>query len=322
MAGVEAPSRAEALDIVCADGVALGGHLWPAAGTPLGTVIINPATGVLARYYHRYAAYLAGHAFTVLTYDYRGIGLSRPPRLRGCGIRWRDWGELDFEAVVGVARARDPHRPLAVVGHSIGGFLIGFAPGAVHIDRVLTVGAQYAYWRDYAAAHRRRLALRWHVVMPALTRAFGYFPGKRLGWLEDLPAGVADEWSRRRARMEASYSASERATILARFAAVRAPILAVAMTDDEYATEPALRRTLAYYHGSERHLAILPPDALDSARVGHFSLFHDRHAAKFWPQTLRWLRAGENPWPDATSLPSGTGAPPSPFVKSRSRRAL
>ncbi len=306
MTGAQAP--APVLDIVCADGVTLGGHLWSPTGAPLGTVIINPATGVLARYYHRYAAYLAGHGFDVLTYDYRGIGLSRPPRLRGCGIRWRDWGELDFEAVLGVARTRNPGGPLAVVGHSIGGFLIGFATGACRIDRVLTVGAQYAYRGDYAATDRRRLILRWHVVMPILTRAFGYFPGKRLGWLEDLPAGVADEWSARRARMEASYPVAERAGILARFAAVRAPILAVAMTDDEYATRAALERTLAYYPGSDRSLKTLPPAALDLPRVGHFSLFHSRHAVKFWPQTLRWLRDGENPWPDATILPM-EGAP-------------
>jgi hypothetical protein len=31
--------------------------------------------------------------------------------------------------------------------------------------------------------------------MPLLTRVFGYFPGKRLGWLEDTPAGVVHDWS-------------------------------------------------------------------------------------------------------------------------------
>ena len=290
------------LDIACADGVTLGGHLWSPVAPPLGTVIINPATGVLARYYHRYAAYLAAHGFAVLTYDYRGIGLSRPARLRGSGIRWRDWGERDFEAVIAFAHARDPHGSIAVVGHSIGGFLIGFAPSATRIDRVLTVGAQYAYWRDYAVARRRRLVLRWHVVMPALTRVLGYFPGKRLGWLEDLPAGVAMEWSGRRARMEASYPTKERAGILARFAAVGAPILAVTMSDDDYATEAALRRTLAYYPGSDRRTVMLTPAALDVEDVGHFSLFHTRHAATFWRSTLRWLRDGEDPWPDATRL--------------------
>ncbi len=286
----------------CDDGVILQGHLWRPDGEACGTIIINAATGVLARYYHPYARFLAAAGFAVLTYDYRGIGLSRPPELRGCGYRWRDWGEKDFEAVLRAARARDPRGLLAVVGHSIGGFLIGFAPSAIGVDRILTIGAQYAYWRDYTPSRRRRLVLRWHVVMPALTRAFGYFPGKSLGWLEDLPAGVADEWSFRQARMEASYPADEQPTILSRFAAVRAPILALAASDDEYATETALRRTLAYYPGSARRLVVLTPAHLDLDRLGHFSLFHRRHVAKFWPLTLRWLGKGKDPWPQTSTI--------------------
>jgi hypothetical protein len=53
---------------------------------------------------------------------------------------------------------------------------------------MLTVGAQYAYWRDYAVRRRAQLLLKWHVIMPALTTLCGYFPGRRLGWLEDRPA--------------------------------------------------------------------------------------------------------------------------------------
>lgn len=288
-------SDGQPITLTCADGIALRGHLWPSVGVERGTAIINPATGVLARYYHRYARFLAGSGYTVVTYDYRGIGLSRPARLRDCGIRWRDWGERDFEAVLAFARARDASAPIVVVGHSIGGFLIGFAASAPTIERILTVGAQYAYWRDYAAEHRRKLFWRWHVVMPALTAACGYFPGRRLGWLEDLPAGVANEWSFRRARMEASYPADQRAVILARFAAVKAPILALAMSDDEYATEPAMSRALAHYTGSERRMARLDPAVFDQQAIGHFAPFHDRYRDTFWPMTLDWLQNGIAP---------------------------
>src|SRR5690606_35857517 len=104
------------------------------------------------------------------------------------------------------------------------------------IDRMLTVGAQYAYWRDYAQGHRTNLFLKWHVVMPALTALFGYFPGRKLGWLEDLPAGVANEWSFRRARMELSYPAGMREEVVPRFAAISAPVLASAVSDDELGT--------------------------------------------------------------------------------------
>lgn len=136
--------------LICRDGIVLHGHLWPARGTARAGVIINPATGVLARYYHYYADFLAQEGFDVLTYDYRGIGLSRPDTLRGCGFRWRDWGEQDFDAALRHLADVKPEQPLYVVGHSIGGYLPGLSPNAARIDRMLTVGAQYAYWRDYA----------------------------------------------------------------------------------------------------------------------------------------------------------------------------
>jgi predicted alpha/beta hydrolase len=298
-----APSRATGVpvSIACRDGIVLNGHLWLAAGGAASSVIINPATGVLARYYHYYADFLARHGFGVLTYDYRGIGLSRPETLRGCRFRWRDWGELDFDAALRFMNERHPGQPLQVVGHSIGGYLPGLSPNAARIDRMLTVGAQYAYWRDYASGHRARLFWRWHVVMPVLTALYGYFPGKRLGWLEDLPAGVANEWSFRRARMEMTHSRQDREEVLRRFAAVTAPILAVAVSDDEIGTVAAIRRTLAYYSSAERTEVVLEPSFYGLQSIGHFSLFHARHRDGFWQDTLHWLKDGANPWPDQAS---------------------
>lgn len=287
----------ETVTIPCADGVTLGGHYWRGQNPPRhGVVVINCATGVLSRYYHYYAQFLVSEGFEALTYDYRGVGLSRPARLRGCGYRWRDWGELDFDAALGVAQIRAAGAPIRVVGHSIGGFLPGFAPQASMIDRLLTVGAQYAYWPDYHRRRRLALVLKWHVAMPLLTSLCGYFPGRRLGWLEDLPAGVAHEWSFRGRRMERSHPRALRADVLRRFAAVQAPILAVAATDDEFATTPAVERALAYYSGAERAVALIAPADYGLAQIGHFSLFHARHRNGFWRETLLWLRDGVNPW--------------------------
>lgn len=288
----------ERIEICCRDGVLLGGHLWRATGgRSSGSVVVNAATGVLASYYHRYARFLAGHGFDVLTYDYRGIGLSRPARLRGCGYRWRDWGEFDFEAALMFMYDRDPMQPLLVVGHSIGGFLPGLARNAGRIDRMLTIGAQYGYWRDYARTYRWRLFWKWHVVMPAMTAAFGYFPGRVLGWLEDLPAGVANEWSFRGARMERSHPASERQDVIGRFDAVRAPILAIGVTDDPIATASSVRRALGYYRNASTEQVMLKPCDLGFDAIGHFSLFHSRHAEGFWLDTVLWLRDAVNPWP-------------------------
>lgn len=285
---------AKAVELTCSDGVVLGAHFWPAQQQPVqGRVVINPATGVLARYYHRYARFLAGHGYDVLTYDYRGIGASRPASLKGCAYRWVEWGTHDFEAALQFMLGRQqaaPH-PLLAVGHSIGGFLIGLAPSACHIDRILTVGAQFAWWGDYALRHRLRLFLKWHMVMPVLSAAYGYFPGRRLGWLEDLPKKVALEWSFRGPRFERTYKYHERGPLLQRMAAVRAPILAINVADDDIATERGVARTLRYYSGvSDRQIITIHPAQYGRDKIGHFKLFHDSHAADFWPYTLNWLK--------------------------------
>ncbi len=272
----------------CEDGVRIRGDVWSAPdASSIATVIINPATGVLARYYHRYARFLAGAGLRVLTFDYRGIGQSRPADLRGCGFRWRDWGELDFDTILRFALDSGP--PVHVVGHSIGGFLPGFSQHGRHIDRMLTVGAQYAYWRDYAAGRRARLFWKWHVVMPILTLSSGFFPGRRLGWLEDLPKGVANEWSFRQALMELSYPPADRCEILANFHAVRATICAIGVSDDDIASERAIRRALGYYRGADWRWMLVTPQQLDCDRIGHFGLFHERFRETFWEWSLDWL---------------------------------
>ncbi|QDF98035.1 alpha/beta hydrolase [Azoarcus sp. DD4] len=299
-----------------ADGYVLTGTVWrhPQAATPpRPVVIINPATSVRAGYYARFAAWLNGHGFDVLSYDYRGIGASRPPSLKGFEAGWIDWGRLDFEAALQYVAAEFPGQPVQVVAHSVGGFLIGLAASSHRISRVFTMGAQYAYWKDYARDRRLGLLLKWHVAMPALTRLFGYFPGGRLGWLEDTPRGVVRDWIAPHPRFEDNWkrgplrlSDAERTELVARFAALRGATLAVSLADDEFGTVPAIQRLLRYYRNSATtHLHIRPAD-VGQAAVGHFAFFHSRFEHSLWKIPLEWLRHGRLP-PDAPGevLPPG-----------------
>ena len=286
------------------DGYPLSARHWPAAGAASAVVVINPATAVRADYYHRYARFLSGQGFAVLTYDYRGIGESRQGNLR----RWRqfgkfDWGRLDCEAALAWASRQYPDWPLHVVAHSIGGVLVGLAPSAARVQRIYSVGSQYAYWPDYGAG-KAGMWLRWHLLMPLLTAIFGYFPARRLGWHEDLPARAACEWAFRPARIEDSYP-GQRDAVLASFAAVQADILAVGLSDDAFGTPAALRRLLAYYRNSCRQHVVIAPADLGLPAIGHFAWFHERFRDTLWQESLVWLRDGVNRRPPALLLPPG-----------------
>ena len=276
-----------------ADGFLLGGFTWRHAvqDTQRPVVIINAATSVRCRHYSRFADYLFANDFDVITYDYRGIGESRPASLKGLKASWSDWGALDFEAMLKRAQREFPNQPIDVVGHSFGGCAAGLGASGRLIRRLVTVGAQFAYWRDYAPAHRWRMLGKWHVVMPLITMIYGYFPGKRLGWLEDTPAGVVRDWSTPTARYERRPSGQD--LHVRNFAAVTAKALAISVSDDPYGTIPAIERLLGYFtHASNTHLRIAPQD-IGEKEVGHFAFFRSAYQATLWPIALSWLQNGE-----------------------------
>lgn len=288
----------ESLTLTAADGQRLGAHLWRAAdpdpARPI--TVIAPATSVASRYYSRFATWLHGQGRDVLTFDYRGIGVSRPPSLKGFSAGWLDWGRLDLEAALHHARLVAPGRPLDVVAHSIGGCCVGLAPSNHSIRRVVTVGAQYAYWRDYAAARHAGLLVKWNLAMPALTALLGYMPAKRLGWMEDTPAGVVRDWARMNARLEVTLGRGIGAdSVLHHFRTLTAPMLVVGLSDDTLGTPRAILRLAGYFsHSPRTHLEIGPAD-IGVAEIGHFAFFHDRFRDALWPIARHFLDAAALP---------------------------
>src|SRR5438552_10682384 len=127
---------AEPVEIQARDGHRLGATLFrPAAGNGR-ALQINAAAGVKQEYYGKYAAYLAERGFTVLTFDYRGIGRSRDGDVRHSGARMRDWVGLDAAAAVRFLGGG----ALNVVGHSFGGQALGLLPNADRLRAALVVG--------------------------------------------------------------------------------------------------------------------------------------------------------------------------------------
>jgi predicted alpha/beta hydrolase len=168
--------------------------------------------------------------------------------------------------------------------------VIGWAASNRHVVRCLTVGAQYAYWPDYAATSRWSMWLRWHLAMPILTALLGYFPAKALGWHEDLPAGAAYEWAFRGKRLEGWHAAD--ANGLGHFYAMRADILAIGISDDAFGTPVAINRLLAYFENCRSYRRTITPAEVRRATIGHFAYFHEQFRDTLWHDSVRWLADG------------------------------
>jgi len=289
--------------LAAADSYPLAARLWASTDTQsaFATALINAGAGIGMRYYDRFAHFLATNGIPTLVYDYRGIGQSRPSVLRGFTASVEDWGSKDCAAALEWLSGRFPKARRIVIGHSIGGFVTGFVTNGRKIDRMLLVGAHTGYWRDYAARPRLPMYLLWHALMPALTRVVGYFPGRRLHLLNDLPAGVAFEWANRRrpefwwnkVTPDGEPDIQWRDNALSRFLAIRASTLALRFTDDAFATEAATTRILGLYQNCPATRMVVGPVGAGGQKIGHFGFFRSRFRETLWPRVLAWLLNNE-----------------------------
>lgn len=295
------------INFPAADGHQLHGVYWGQAdGDSRGSVMINGATGIKCSYYANYAQYLSTLGLNVLIYDYRGIGVSRPDSLIGFKATKRDWGIYDTEgAILKLVELVPKNQPLIAVCSSIGGFTFGLAHSSKLFHRALFVGCQYAYCGDYLEEKRRQFWFKWHVIMPAVALLVGYFPGKYLGFCEDLPRGIALEWGLRYHPSFHQYyhllphdqNVISVSDMKERMTKVTAEILNIAHVEDEFATPEAVYRLMSYFPNSDSRFVRMDKTQLGSTiSMEHVGFFNKRFTDSLWPLSAEWVLEGTHPW--------------------------
>lgn len=267
--------------LVTDDGAMLAGTLF-VGKKPKAAVVLNAGTGVPRRFYSRFATWLAERGYAVLTYDYRGIGGSKPRHksLRGFEASMTIWAERDMTAAIDDQKSRFPNLPLFVIGHSVGGQLLALAKNTELVDGVASIGTSTGTWQKLTGSLRWISAAMWYGIIPATTRAFGYAPAKKLRWGENLPAGVAREWSTW-CKTPDYFLPHLTGAQVARVASFKKPWLALSFSDDPIANETtvaALFRMYASLVPTERRIT---PAEIGASEIGHMGFF-SRSRRELW----------------------------------------
>ena len=268
------------------DGFALDATLFRPRADIRGVVVISSATAVPQRFYRHFAATLAGAGYAVVTYDYRGIGGSRPDSLRGFDAKASDWALLDMAGVIDWVSSSFPSTGVFLAGHSVGGQIAGLLDNSASIDGMVTVSAQSGHWRLQGGEQKLVAALHVFVTLPLLAHVFGYMPWSWISSAEDLPKGAALEWSRW--CRDPQYVLGDRSLPLARFADFNAPVLAYSIDDDKWGTSRSVDAMMSAYPNVERRHLIPAEQGLES--LGHFGYFRPG-ARALWDEVVEWLHS-------------------------------
>ena len=284
-----------------AGGTPLALRTYAPLGAVRGSVVIGGAMGVRQDYYAPFAQWLAAQGWKVTSFDYRGMGDSLPPGgLKGFQADLYDWAR-DYEAVIDHAKAALPMQPLYLLGHSLGAQLPGLLRNAHHVSGLLSVAAGSGYWRENAPQLKRIVPYFWFILVPLATRLCGYFPGKRLRKVGDLPAGVILQW--RKWCLHPRYSVGvEGEAARQSYANVQFPVLALSITHDELMTLRGIHSLMDLYENAPRQVLSIAPADLSVRRLGHFGAFRPEHQALLWPRLAQWL-AGFSATPPTSVSP-------------------
>lgn len=247
-------------------------------------VIIASAMGVKQEFYQNFAQFLANSGVSVLTFDYSGIGHSLYGPIKNLQVNAADWGRNDLEQVIQYAQFSYPKAKHIIIGHSIGGQLIGLAKSSYKLDKIILVSSQSGFWKYWEGLDRLKMFFKLFILLPLIVNITGYLRTKGINRLENIPKNVATQW--RKWCLCSDYLLGDK-NITTYYSDIHVKISAYSIKDDKLAPFASVRALLNFYGGKDKKVIKLDPADYGLSEIGHFGVFKKYSSASLWPEFMK-----------------------------------
>ena len=268
------------IDILTKDHYSLAAHLFEPQISNQKVLLINSATGVKQQIYFSVAQFFADHGFTVITYDYRGIGLSKPHKMRGFEASMRVWGTTDYQALTDYIKSNFEDYKKYCLGHSVGALILGMNPDSEIFEEFIFVGTQNAFVGNLRLKTKIEAYLGFGIVQPLFTVLLGYFPASWFGLGESLPSGSAFDWRILILNKKSTNNLLEKSADFSK--KLRQKVLVIWAEDDAWLTEKGVKSLLANTYANLRptYRHIYTSES-EKGEIGHVNFFRS-YNRKLW----------------------------------------
>ena len=252
-------------------------------------IVIAPSADVTQDYYYDLAVYLMQNKIAVITFNFRGTGLSAPRELKQFKANLENWAQHDLDAVLRFAKKIFPKQELIFIGHGIGGEIVGLAAASQFISRILLVSCALSCtrlrrWRERIWINGMKQFIR------ITSLIFGYFPGKGLRMLNNLPKGVMDEWIHWCNNENGLFDDFPDYNYMK----LQVPLLAFSFSDDWRSQESGIKALLKHFSSAYIQWYHIKPKQLGVRKIGHSGFFNARFQKTLWQLFLIWADGAKN----------------------------
>lgn len=236
-------------------------------GSPV--VVLLPAMGVPARYYRPFVADLHRQGLTVVVFDLRGQGETKPRAARGVRFGYQSLID-DVDAVLDLVESAFPQAPRFLLGHSLGGqiALLHAARNPDRVHGVALVASGSVWFRSFPGVHKFRTLFGTQAVA-TMSALLGYWPGERLGFGGRQATDLMQDWARQartgRYRLNGSTTDYEAA-----LQELRQPLLTVSVAGDRLAPKSSVDHLAAKARRARRTVKHYTRAASGAESLGHF----------------------------------------------------
>lgn len=270
------------------DGMHLAAHVFIPENTNHKVLLINSATGVKQQIYFSFAHFFAEQGFTVITYDYAGIGLSKPLKMKNFKASMRTWGTKDFKTLTDYIQENFPTYRKYCLGHSVGALILGMNRDAKIFDEFVFVGTQNAFVGNLRWQTKAEALLGFGVAQPLFTELLGYFPANWFGLGESLPKNCAYDWRTLILNRKSTNGLLEKIDDYSK--GLYQKVLVIRAEDDVWLTEKGVRSLLEdTYRNLNPTYRLVKVSESEKGEIGHINFFRS-YNKKLWEIILKELK--------------------------------
>ena len=273
----------ETLWINCKDGYKLAAQFYPASdNSKQYPILICPATGITKVFYHAFAEWLNQQGYSVLSFDFRGIGESLHGELKDSTASINDWGILDIPAAVDTLLEKTQAKKVILIGHSAGGQLLGINPNYQKVAKVIAIAGSTGHIKGLKGKTKLLAPIMFNVIFPVSSLFKGYGATQFIGMGENLPKNVAKQWAEFCSKPGYVMNTIGKTIFDDYHQQIKCPITSFWSTDDEIATEANVKDLLRLYPNAPTKYVEINPQQHGYKYIGHMLMFKKTHQ-KLWP---------------------------------------